>query len=320
MVARRCCSSQRMPGRAAGGPRGRAPSARPSAPRCPAPRSASQKSLEPEDLAHHACRRAPISTGLAPVSSWTRKTKVMPAAVDQVVDHPGRDDLAAQRVTRQPVAELCDQRLREVAPQRARRTTARRAAPSRAGRGQRDLRVRDQHRELAARSARAPAACRCSISACDGRNSSARSSSPRASSARMNRSCTGSIAGRLRPRVAEQDVLLVVVAQHEVPRRRRSSRRAARCAARPVELAVAHDPVEQDLDVDLVVGGVDAGGVVDGVGVDPPAGPRDLDPAELGQAEVAALADDPRPQLGAVDPDRVVGLVADVGVGLGARP
>ena len=41
---------------------------------------------------------------------------------------------------------------------------------------------------------------------------------------------------------------------------------------------------------------------------------RVLDPAELGQAEVAALADDLGPQVLAVDPDRVVGLVADVGV------
>ena len=41
---------------------------------------------------------------------------------------------------------------------------------------------------------------------------------------------------------------------------------------------------------------------------------RGLDPAELGEAEVAALADHPAAQLGAVDPDRVVGLVADVGV------
>ena len=35
------------------------------------------------------------------------------------------------------------------------------------------------------------------------------------------------------------------------------------------EVAVAHDAVEQDLDVHLVVGGVHAGGVVDEVGVDP---------------------------------------------------
>ena len=45
-----------------------------------------------------------------------------------------------------------------------------------------------------------------------------------------------------------------------------------------------------------------------------------LDPAELGEAQVAALADALGPQVAAVDPDRVVGLVAGVGVGLVARP
>ena len=86
------------------------------------------------------------------------------------------------------------------------------------------------------------------------------------------------------------------------------------------ERAVAHGLVQQDLDVHLVVGGVDAGAVVDRVGVDPPAGPGVLDPAQLGEAEVAALADHLGPQVRAVDPDRVVGLVADVGVRLGAAP
>ncbi len=43
-----------------------------------------------------------------------------------------------------------------------------------------------------------------------------------------------------------------------------------------------------------------------------------LDASELGEPEVAALADAPAAQLRAVDPDRVVGLVADVGVGLAA--
>ena len=75
---------------------------------------------------------------------------------------------------------------------------------------------------------------------------------------------------------------------------------------------------EQDLDVDLVVGGVHPGRVVDEVGVDLAAAAGVLDPAALGQPEVAALADAPRPQLGAVDPQPVVGLVADLGVGLGA--
>ena len=80
------------------------------------------------------------------------------------------------------------------------------------------------------------------------------------------------------------------------------------------QLAGGDDAVEEDLDVDLVVAAVDAGRVVDGVGVDQAAGERVLDPAELGEPEVAALADHPAAQLVAVDAHAVVGPVADVGV------
>ncbi len=58
------------------------------------------------------------------------------------------------------------------------------------------------------------------------------------------------------------------------------------------EVAGADAGVEQDLDVDLVVRGVDAGGVVDGVGVDAAAGQGVLDAAALGHAEIGALAHD----------------------------
>ena len=46
---------------------------------------------------------------------------------------------------------------------------------------------------------------------------------------------------------------------------------------------------------------------------------RVLHPPPLGEPEVAALADHPGPQVGAVDAQGVVGPVADVGVGLGRR-
>jgi hypothetical protein len=49
------------------------------------------------------------------------------------------------------------------------------------------------------------------------------------------------------------------------------------------------------------------------------AGAGVLDAAALGHAEVGAFAHHPGPQLGAVDADRVVGLVAGIGVGLVAR-
>ena len=77
---------------------------------------------------------------------------------------------------------------------------------------------------------------------------------------------------------------------------------------------------EQDLDVDLVVGAVDAGRVVDEVGVDPAALLGEDDARALGQAEIAALADHPAAQLLGVDPDRVVGAIERLGMALARRP
>ena len=76
---------------------------------------------------------------------------------------------------------------------------------------------------------------------------------------------------------------------------------------------------EEDLDVHLVVAAIDPGGVVDRVGVDQTAVERVLDPPALGEAEIAALADDPAAQLDTVDAQRVVGPVTDLGVGLRRR-
>jgi HPt (histidine-containing phosphotransfer) domain-containing protein len=85
-------------------------------------------------------------------------------------------------------------------------------------------------------------------------------------------------------------------------------------ARREGQLLPLHLGIEQDLDVDLVVGGVHARRIVDEVGVEQHAVLGRLDPAELGQAEVAALAHHLAAQLAAVDAQRVVGAVADVGM------
>ena len=88
----------------------------------------------------------------------------------------------------------------------------------------------------------------------------------------------------------ERDVLLVVVGENQVPTS------SVIDAEQLVALLLGHvtgatNLVEQDLDVDLVVGRVDPRGVVDEVGADPPARLGVLDPAALGETEVAALAD-----------------------------
>ena len=73
-----------------------------------------------------------------------------------------------------------------------------------------------------------------------------------------------------------------------------SSATSSRTWFRPssVELAALDRDREQDLQVDLVIRAVDAGRVVDRVGVDAPAAVRVLDAAALGEAQVPALADD----------------------------
>ncbi len=81
--------------------------------------------------------------------------------------------------------------------------------------------------------------------------------------------------------------------------------------------AFGHHGTEEDLDVDLVVAAVDAGRVVDGVGVDEATVEGELDSTSLGEAEVAAFADHSTAQLRSVDAQAVVGTIADVGVGLG---
>src|SRR3546814_3375447 len=64
------------------------------------------------------------------------------------------------------------------------------------------------------------------------------------------------------------------------------------------------DIPEQNLDVDLVVGAVDAGGVVDEVGVAASAGRAVFDAAELRHAEIGTLADHLRAQPLRVDAQR----------------
>ncbi len=72
--------------------------------------------------------------------------------------------------------------------------------------------------------------------------------------------------------------------------------------------------VEQNLDVDFVVGAIDTGRVVDEVRVETTALHRKLDASTLRQAEVAALANDAGAQLAAIHAHQVVGQVADIGM------
>src|SRR5690606_12308372 len=110
--------------------------------------------------------------------------------------------------------------------------------------------------------------------------------------------------------------LTIVVAQHQ------AGNVVLHLDQQLVPLRAAHHPGAQqrrqgDLDVHLVVRGVHACGVVDGGGVDAATSPGVLDAGELREAQVAALADDLRPQVVRVYAHRVVGGIADLGVPLG---
>ena len=98
-----------------------------------------------------------------------------------------------------------------------------------------------------------------------------------------------------------------------------SSAHAASAWLRAVEgqLAAGHDGLEQNLQIDFVIGHIDAGGVVDRVSVDASAGERVLDARLLGEAEIAALDDYFRAKFGRGDSASVIGVVGDFGVGLG---
>lgn len=95
--------------------------------------------------------------------------------------------------------------------------------------------------------------------------------------------------------------LEIIAAQHQS--RNLTGHPAKQCVTGfDVQLSRPHHLAQQNLDVDLVIGGVNSGGVVDKVGIDPATGLGKLHPAPLGQTQVAALADDLAPQVAAIAP------------------
>ena len=79
-----------------------------------------------------------------------------------------------------------------------------------------------------------------------------------------------------------------------------------------LEAAIAFGARQRDLEIDLDVGGVDPGRIVDGVGVELDAFLRRLDPAALGRAEIGAFADHPGADIRARDTDRIIGAIANL--------
>jgi len=79
-------------------------------------------------------------------------------------------------------------------------------------------------------------------------------------------------------------------------------------------IAAGHDLIEQNLDVDLMVGTIHPAGVVDGIGIDASAALRKFHAGELREAEIAAFPDHLAAQLRGVDAQRVIATIAHVEV------
>ena len=90
-----------------------------------------------------------------------------------------------------------------------------------------------------------------------------------------------------------------------------------RCALIRGELATCHQAVHQNLDVHLAVTGFHTCGVVNGVSIDDDSVACSLHTAQLGEAQVAALAYDLGAQLVAVHAQGIVCLIAHLRVGFG---
>ena len=244
-------------------------------------------------------------------------------AVDQVVDHLGHDDLPAQRVVPDLGLEALPDGAREVGHQVEVEVRVVGQVGGQQLVGEHDLGPGQQHRQL--RHAQALAAVEAAAHL-TGRRETLELAVEEA--VLLEPLHPGLVhvqePGGVGRGVGEREVLLVVVAEHQLGDLvgHLGQQGVALLAG---EVPRGDHPVEQDLDVHLVVGGVHAGGVVDEVGVDPAAlaaaAPTGvLDPAELGEPEVAALADAVGPQVLTVDADGVVGLVAGLRRGSRCSP
>ena len=81
------------------------------------------------------------------------------------------------------------------------------------------------------------------------------------------------------------------------------------------QFAAHHRPAQKDFQIHFMVGRVDAGGIVDRIGVDASAGARIFDAAKLGHAQIGAFAHHLGAHFAAVDTHGIVGAVAGFQVG-----
>ena len=180
-----------------------------------------------------------------------------PHRVDDVVRHDGGDDLATQRMVRKQVAEALDDERREVLRQR--RDEVRVVGERRLEHllAQQALGVRQEHAQLRPGHAVRPRLIRSAMSSPDGSASSCRSSRCR----RLE--LDHQVLERLHPprrdrRLLAQDLDLEVVVVEDEPDHVVGDLIQDLVSALERQLAALDRDREQDLQVDLVVGAVDA--------------------------------------------------------------
>ena len=113
---------------------------------------------------------------------------------------------------------------------------------------------------------------------------------------------------------AERKRLVVIVAQNAGRDFIRDGGKPA-IASRAGQFSARQRRLHQDFQVDFMVGHVDAGGIIDGVGIYAATGERVLDPRLLRETEIAAFDDHFAAQFVGTDTAGVVGMIADLGVG-----
>ncbi len=216
-------------------------------------------------------------------------------AIDEAVGDEGGDDLAAQPMLLDRRAIALDQRRREVAQEIADQLGV---VGERRGQElgvERHLGVGQQDGELGPRQAD-PCSGACRQSLVVGQELDRARQLAVALEAAHQADLLVERIGALPFGEADRLALQIIVAQHE---RGHLVGHLGELLVAPgaIETALGDHRVEQDLEIDLVVGGVDAGRVVDRVGVDAAALERIFDAAALGHAEIGALADDARGDL-----------------------
>ena len=238
-----------------------------------------------------------------------------PAAVDDRIRKHRRDNFAPQAMAMHRIGKTLGERLRKVAVEFTREVGVVRYPGRKKIAEQRELRIGEHHRELGPRQ---PRLFRAPLG--DLRIARQEFDSTVEQTSRLQHLhqpiFEAEIVGRAALGERKCQRLQVIVAEHEcchLP-----CHVGEQLVARRVrKLALARGRTQRDLAVDLDVRGIDAGGIVDGVGVEPHALLRRLDAAALGHAQIRTLADHLAAELRCAYANRIIGAVADLLVALG---